>query len=94
MFFGSVARGDADRQSDIDLWVLTERNQQHEANQLAKRLESERFDGERYEFQILLETLASAAVRESDLVDVFSEGIRLYSRPQFESLERQVLDRA
>lgn len=41
VLFGSVARGDADRQSDIDLWVLVEGDhvrQRHEANKLAQHL--------------------------------------------------------
>lgn len=41
VLFGSVARGDADRQSDIDLWILVagdHMQQRHEANKLAKRL--------------------------------------------------------
>jgi predicted nucleotidyltransferase len=40
--FGSVARGSADRQSDIDLWVLVADDhlqQRHEANALASDLE-------------------------------------------------------
>lgn len=42
VLFGSVARGDADRQSDIDLWVLVGGNhmqQRHEANKLVNQLE-------------------------------------------------------
>ncbi|WP_248516919.1 nucleotidyltransferase domain-containing protein [Salinarchaeum laminariae] len=42
ILFGSVARGEADRQSDIDLWVLVDGDhmqQRHEANRLAKHLE-------------------------------------------------------
>lgn len=41
ILFGSVARGEADRQSDIDLWILVSGDhmqQRHEANKLAKRL--------------------------------------------------------
>lgn len=42
VLFGSVARGDADRRSDVDLWVLVEGDhmqQRHEANKLARKLE-------------------------------------------------------
>ena len=42
ILFGSVARGEADRQSDIDLWVLVGDNhmqQRHSANKLAKYLD-------------------------------------------------------
>lgn len=41
--FGSVARGEADRRSDIDLWVLVGADatvQQHEANKIADDLSS------------------------------------------------------
>jgi predicted nucleotidyltransferase len=42
ILFGSVARGTADRQSDIDLWVLVADDhlqQRHDANKLATHLE-------------------------------------------------------
>lgn len=42
ILFGSVARGSADRRSDIDLWVLVADDlleQRHDANKLATRLE-------------------------------------------------------
>lgn len=42
ILFGSVARGDADRQSDIDLWVLVgtdHMQQRHDANKLAQHLD-------------------------------------------------------
>lgn len=44
VLFGSVARGQADRQSDIDLWVLVEddRGEQHRANEIAAQLGQER----------------------------------------------------
>lgn len=41
LLFGSVAKGVADRQSDIDLWVLVETDrlqEQQQANKLSKRL--------------------------------------------------------
>lgn len=42
VLFGSVARGDADRRSDIDLWVLVggdHMQQRHDANKLANQLQ-------------------------------------------------------
>lgn len=42
ILFGSVARGEADRQSDIDLWVLVGGDylqQRHDANDLARHLD-------------------------------------------------------
>lgn len=41
VLFGSVARGDADRKSDVDLWVLVDADpalQQHDATKLAAEL--------------------------------------------------------
>lgn len=41
LLFGSVAKGSADRQSDIDIWILVEADrlqEQQQANQLSKRL--------------------------------------------------------
>jgi predicted nucleotidyltransferase len=45
VLFGSVARGDADRRSDVDLWVLVtgdHMQQRHAANKLADRLDDVR----------------------------------------------------
>lgn len=45
VLFGSVARGEADRRSDVDLWVLVRGDhmeQRHAANKLAKRLDGMR----------------------------------------------------
>lgn len=42
VLFGSTARGEADRQSDIDLWILVADDlleQRHRANRLAEKLE-------------------------------------------------------
>lgn len=46
VLFGSVARGNADRQSDIDVWVLVGADptrQQHDATKLAAELSETRF---------------------------------------------------
>lgn len=55
LFFGSVARGEADRQSEIDCVVRVSDNRantQRRAHELGER----RFDGDRYAFQILVES--------------------------------------
>lgn len=92
LVFGSVARGQADRRSDIDLWVLVDERagQQHRANEIAKELEQERFDGERYEFQILVESPESARSHEAQLGDVFSEGITLVDSDTLRELKQEV----
>lgn len=92
LVFGSVARGHADRQSDVDLWVLAgDRADQHRANELAKELGQERFDGDRYEFQILVETPKSARDRADRLEDVFADGITLVDSETLRALKREVL---
>jgi predicted nucleotidyltransferase len=93
LVFGSVARGRADRQSDIDLWVLVgERaGQQHRANEIAKELGEERFDGDRYEFQILVESPESAGGHGERLEDVFADGITLVDSDALRDLRQEVL---
>jgi len=95
LVFGSVARGRADRQSDVDLWVLAgDRADQHRANELAKQLGQERFDGDRYEFQILVETPASAKSQGDRLAAVFADAITLVDSDALRDLKREVLSDA
>jgi len=95
LVFGSVARGRADRQSDIDLWVLVaDRGEQHRANELAKELGNERFDGDRYEFQILVETPESARGRGDRLNGVFADAITLVDSDTLHDLKSEVLSDA
>lgn len=93
LVFGSVARGDADRQSDIDLWVLAESGQ-HRANELAKELGQHRFDNDRYEFQILVETPESARSYRDRLEDVFADAITLVDGDSLRTLKREVIEDA
>ena len=95
LVFGSVARGQADRQSDIDLWVLAgDRADQHRANELAKALGQKQFDGDRYEFQILVETPDSARGHGDRLEDVFTDAITLVESDTLRNLKREVLSGA
>jgi predicted nucleotidyltransferase len=95
LVFGSVARGQADRQSDIDLWVLAcDRTDQHRANELAKALGQERFDGDRYEFQILVETPESARSHGDRLEDVFADAITLVDSDTLRNLKHEVMSDA
>jgi predicted nucleotidyltransferase len=95
LVFGSVARGRADRRSDIDLWVLAgDRIEQHRANELAKELGQERFDGDRYEFQILVETPDSARSHGNRLKEVFADAITLVDSDTLHNLKHEVLSNA
>jgi len=95
LVFGSVARGRADRQSDVDLWVLAaDRTDQHRANELAKELGEERFDGDRYEFQILVETPESARGHGDRLEDVFADAVTLVDSDALRNLKREAMSDA
>lgn len=95
LVFGSVARGHADRQSDVDLWVLAAgRAEQHRANELAKELGQQRFDGDRYEFQILVETPESARSHGNRLEEVFADAITLVDSDTLRDLKREVMANA
>jgi len=93
LVFGSVARGQADRQSDIDLWVLVEdsRGEQHRANEIATELGQERFDGERYEFQVMVESIESAHGYDDRLTDIFTDAITLHESEALRNLKEEVL---
>lgn len=95
LVFGSVAKGRADRRSDVDLWVLAaDRADQHRANELAKELGQERFGGDRYEFQILVETPESARARSDRLEDVFVGAITLVGSDTLRDLKHEVMSDA
>ena len=78
--FGSVARGEADRSSDIDLLVIVDGDgtrARRLASKLGSDLEDRAFDGDRYEFEVLVETVESAASHGEKLREIFDEGIVL-----------------
>jgi len=80
ILFGSVARGSADRSSDIDLLVIVDGDVTYArrlASKLARNLEDRRFDGERYQFEVLVESVESAASHGDDLQEIFDDGIVL-----------------
>lgn len=83
--FGSVARGEADRQSDIDIWVLVDDHDdllqaRRTATEIATELSDERFGepGDRYEFEVLVESVESAVShgeRDNGIAEVLAEGV-------------------
>jgi len=95
LLFGSVARGDADRTSDIDIQVIVEDDllQSRRAIQNIKQnVEESRFEGERYEFQVLVESVETAEQYGEKLREVVSEAITLYSTDQLEELRQVILN--
>jgi len=92
--FGSVARGEADRASDIDVWVLVDDERatnQHKANKIAKELGERRFEGDRYGFQVLVESVDSAGRFGEDLHEIFTQGIVVYGTEELDELKEEVL---
>ena len=87
LVYGSVARGEADRQSDVDLWVLVRedrsRNQQRAA-ELATDLAETRIDGERYGFHIVVESPESVPAYTEDIASIVTAGIPVYRTEEFE----------
>ncbi|WP_266081511.1 nucleotidyltransferase domain-containing protein [Haladaptatus caseinilyticus] len=58
--FGSVARGEADRKSEIDLFVLVEGDRtvvRRIVTEVVAELGDEQFDGDRYEFESYVESV-------------------------------------
>jgi predicted nucleotidyltransferase len=87
LVYGSVARGEADRQSDIDLWVLVRddrsRNQQR-ATDLASELAQRPIEGDRYEFHITVESPDSVPAYTEDIAAIVTAGIPIYRTKEFE----------
>lgn len=89
VLYGSVARGEADRKSDIDLWILTtgDRAQaQREANPVARELEETGFGGERYDFHVDVESVESLPRYTEDIRDIIMSGITVYQSETFQKV--------
>jgi len=105
VLFGSVARGEADRQSDIDLWLLVDDNDQllkarREATQIGAELENKRFEqptgtpdqqGDRYEFEVLVESTETALSHGEDIPEILTEGIVLRDSEELAEVKEAVL---
>jgi predicted nucleotidyltransferase/biotin operon repressor len=95
ILFGSVARGEADRRSDIDLWVLTRSGRaesQREANAIARDLEESSFDGDRYAFDIDVEAVQAVPTYTEDIREIVVSGIPIYKTSDFETVENLLLE--
>jgi predicted nucleotidyltransferase len=95
VLYGSVARGEADRRSDIDLWVLVSEERaasQRTVNELVLDLEERKFDGERYGFDIDVEEVSSVPRYTGDVREIVLSGITVYETPQFETVEKLLLN--
>jgi predicted nucleotidyltransferase len=94
ILYGSVARGDADRRSDIDLWVLTRSGRaesQREANAVARDLEDTEFDGDRYAYDIDVEAVQAIPTYTEDIREIVVSGIPVYKTDDFQTVENLLL---
>lgn len=95
LLYGSVARGGADRRSDIDLWVLTQSDRaanQREANAVARDLEDAKFDGNRYAYDIDVEAVQAVPTYTEDIREIIVSGIPIYTTSKFETVEKLLLE--
>lgn len=90
VLYGSVARGDADRRSDVDLWVLVEDERaanQREANAVGNDLEERKFGGDRYQFHVVVESIESVPAFTEEVEGIVDAGIALYATPTYQKLK-------
>lgn len=95
ILYGSVARGQADRRSDIDLWILTQANRagnQREANAVARDLEDATFNGDRFAYDIDVETVQALPAYTDDIREIVTSGIPVYKTENFEIVENLLLE--
>ena len=92
--FGSVARGEADRQSDIDLFVVVDGARtpaRRVVTDVVADLQDQRFDGDRFEFEPYVESADSAQRAGSKLREIFLEGSTVYQNEKLRSVRKGVL---
>lgn len=92
VLFGSVARGDADRASDVDLFVVVEDGRmaaQRAAHDIEDEIFSERFGGDRYEAHTVV-LRAEQAVTHDRIREVVTEGITLRETSILNEVRQQV----
>lgn len=94
--YGSVARGEADRRSDVDLWVLVADNrmrQQRAANEIRQKLEEQEFgeNRERYHFDIDVEAVPAIPNYLESVREILSDGVVLHQTEEFGTVQSIVL---
>jgi predicted nucleotidyltransferase len=93
VLFGSVARGEADRKSDIDLFVVIDGDRTVARRLVAdvvEDLQETRFDGDRYEFEQYVESVESASRAGKKLQEIFDEGITIYQDTGLQDVRKAV----
>ena len=93
VLFGSVARGEADRASDVDLLVVVEEDNtsaRRAVQPIVRELQETKFDGNRYTFQPLVESVESARRIGERLREQFDDGITLVGSDQLTEVRTEV----
>jgi len=93
LLFGSVARGEADRASDIDLLVFVSGEKspaRRTVQSILRDVEQTKFDGDRYTFEVLVESTESAERIGERLRRQFDEGITLVGSDALVAIRREV----
>lgn len=93
VLFGSVARGEADRQSDIDLFVVVDGDRttaRRCVTDVIADLRERRFDGDRFDFEPYVESTESARRAGEKLRQIFEEGITVYGTERLQSIRKEV----
>jgi predicted nucleotidyltransferase len=93
VLYGSVARGEADRRSDIDLWVLVEEDRmtnQRAANRVRQDLEDQEFDTGRYAYEIDVEALPAVPNYVDELREILSDGLVVHETEKFDTVQSMV----
>ncbi|MDZ7687566.1 MAG: nucleotidyltransferase domain-containing protein [Halobacteriales archaeon] len=95
VLYGSVARGEADRASDIDLWVLVSEDRpenQRTANEVRESLENRKFDGDRYGYDIDVESVSSVPKYTEEVREILLSGIPVYETENFETVKKLLMN--
>jgi len=92
--FGSVARGEADRQSDIDVFVVVDGDRtvaRRLVTDVVSELTEVRFDGDRFAFEPYVESVESAERAGSKLREILTEGITVVGGDRLSSIRKTVM---
>ncbi|MBX0287171.1 nucleotidyltransferase domain-containing protein [Halomicroarcula sp. F28] len=91
--FGSVARGEADRRSDIDLFVVVDGDRtsaRRRTTDVVSDLSEERFDGDRFAFEPYVESVDSTRRAGPKLREIFEEGTTVVGSERLQSIRKAV----
>lgn len=94
--FGSVARGEADRRSDIDVFLTVPADPPTEARRtvadIVADIEEEQFNGNRYTFDYHVESMTKTRAYGERMMTIMTNGILLHTTDEFEELRTEILE--